>query len=195
MPAKKQNKAPLLLSNNRSIIRVPIVTQATDYTCGVAAALSVLFYWDMQQDYYESTLAKYLGANEKDGVISERIKSFAKSHSFRVISKLDMGLDELKGFIHDGKPVIVLLQAWPNSMKTPWKKKWGDGHFAVAVGYDAERIFFMDPSTIDNYTYISNEEFLERWHDVDGDKRVRHLGLVLWKNRPSYDYRVILKME
>jgi predicted double-glycine peptidase len=195
MTSQKHTKAPLLLSSIRSLIRVPLVAQAADYTCGVAATLSVLFYWDRQEDYYESTLAKHLRANRKDGVLSERIKHFAESHHFKVIHRQNMDLSELKGFIRDGKPVIVLLQAWANSVKIPWKDKWGDGHFAVAVGFDAERIYFMDPSTIDNYTYIPNEEFLDRWHDVDGDKRVRHLGLVIWKKKPSYDHRAILRMK
>jgi hypothetical protein len=52
----------------------------------------------------------------------------------------------------------VAIQAWVdnNDGKFPidWKNLWDDGHYCVAVGYDEERIFFMDPSTLGHYTYI-----------------------------------------
>ncbi len=31
---------------------------------------------------------------------------------------------------------------------------WGDGHYAVAVGYDQQNIYLMDPSILGNYGYI-----------------------------------------
>lgn len=32
------------------------------------------------------------------------------------------------------------------------------------IGYDLERFYFMDPSTLANYTYIPVQEFEDRWH-------------------------------
>ena len=46
-----------------------------------------------------------------------------------------------------------------------------DGHYVVMVGYqkdtqsDAYIYFFMDPSTSGSYTYLTEEEFILRWHD------------------------------
>lgn len=196
MPKKRKPRRPLLLDQVKSLIRVPIVDQATDYTCGVASTLSVLYYWDDNQDDYEMELARHLKANRKDGVISEQIMRYASSHGFTVLKEDNMALKEVEEFIRDGKPVIVLLQAWPDSKKRRWKDDWRDGHFAVAVGSDTHNVYFMDPSTKGNYTYIPKKEFIDRWHDYDGDRReVYHLGIVIWRDEPSFDHRVIVKME
>ncbi|HMA07121.1 MAG TPA: hypothetical protein VKP68_04645, partial [Ramlibacter sp.] len=70
---------------------------------------------------------------------------------------------------------------------------WEDGHYAVVVGMDAEKIYFMDPSTIGNYTFIRVQEFVARWHDyyVDHDgSRVNlvHFGIVFGAaSKPAYE--------
>ena len=153
-------------------------------------------YWDRNEDDLESDLARHLKANEKDGVVSKQITHYAESHGFEVRRKENMALEEVEEFIRDGKPVLVLLQAWPDSRKAGWKEKWRNGHFAVAVGSDANNVYFMDPSTKGNYTYIPKNEFIDRWHDYDGDgNKVRHLGIVIWRKRPSFNHRVVVKME
>ena len=46
-----------------------------------------------------------------------------------------------------------------------------DGHYVVLIGYskdtenDAYIDYFMDPSTSGSYTYLTEEEFILRWHD------------------------------
>jgi predicted double-glycine peptidase len=79
----------------------------------------------------------------------------------------DQTLEDLKKFIDQGKPIIVIIQAWPDNYPVDWSNDWKDGHFVVAVGYDDYYVYFMDPSTLGNYTYIPQDEFLERWHDGD----------------------------
>ena len=194
MSKRRTLKRPFSLDQLKSLIRVPIVNQASDFTCGVAAMLSVLYYWDKKEDDYETNLAKRLKANGKDGVVSTQIKRYARSRGFKVLRKENMALEEIEDFIRDGKPVLVLLQAWPDSKRAAWKGKWKDGHFAVAIGSDAHNIYFMDPSTLGNYTYIPKKEFIDRWHDWDGDKQVCHLGVVIWRGRPSFDHRIVVKM-
>lgn len=58
-----------------------------------------------------------------------------------------------------------------------------------------DNIYFMDPSTLANYTYVPIDEFLDRWHDWDGDKKVRHLGIAIWKKgKPEFREQVIRRM-
>ena len=193
MPKKRTQKRKFILNQLKSLIHVPIVNQASDFTCGVAAMLSVLYYWDKKEDDYETKLAKRLKANDKDGVVSAQIKRYARSRGFKVLRKENMALEEIEDFIRGGKPVLVLLQAWPDSKRATWEG-WKDGHFVVAIGSDAHNIYFMDPSTLGNYTYIPKKEFIDRWHDWDGYKQVHHLGVVIWRGRPSFDHRVVVKM-
>jgi hypothetical protein len=92
--------------------------------------------------------------------------------------------------------VLLPLQAWPTS-PVDYREDWDDGHWAVAVGYDSENLYFMDPSTLGNYTFIPVREFLERWHDadMDGETELRHFMLILSKEKAVYDPEAILKME
>ncbi len=48
----------------------------------------------------------------------------------------------------------------------------GPNHYAVAIGYDEKHIYFMDPSTLGHYTFIPIAEFLDRWHDMDGQVKL-----------------------
>jgi len=64
-----------------------------------------------------------------------------------------MTLNDIRNFIDNGIPVIVLIQAWAESL-VDYSQDWEDGHYAVAIGYDRDTIYFMDPSTLGNYTYF-----------------------------------------
>lgn len=53
-----------------------------------------------------------------------------------------------------------------------------DGHYVVLIGYkkDAQKdtyiYYFMDPSTSGSYTYLTEEEFILRWHDnLEGESK------------------------
>jgi predicted double-glycine peptidase len=183
-----------IISNVKHFIRVPIVSQDTDYTCGVAALQSILYYWDANYDYYATTLSFRLQANVNDGVLVDQMVHFARRRGYQAYRKEWMKFEELKDLILEGKPVIVLLQAWRSSLKVKWTA-WEDGHFSVVIGFDAENVYLMDPSTLGNYTYIPINEFMDRWHDRDGRDKVSHLGLAIWKGRPCFDDRIAIRMK
>jgi ABC-type bacteriocin/lantibiotic exporter with double-glycine peptidase domain len=105
-------------------------------------------------------------------------------------------LEELQRVLDQGKPALVSLQAW-RSTPVDYRDDWDDGHWAVAVGYDRERIYFMDPSTLGNYTFIPTEEFLDRWHDadMDGETELRPFMMAVAKKRPTYNPEALSKME
>jgi len=100
------------------------------------------------------------------------------------ISK-NMQVAELKHQLDLGLPVLCLIQAWPER-QVDYQKDWDDGHYVVAVGYDETRIYFMDPSTLGNYTFIPNQEFIDRWHDTDGKERLVRFGMTISKDKPRF---------
>jgi predicted double-glycine peptidase len=189
------------ISLPRNLIRVPTVRQSTNYTCGVAALMSVLQYWGVE--YREDALKEELGAkfcNPDLGTNHLRILEFAKEQGFEAIKHLNLGLDNLKKMIDLGKPVMIALQAWAEDPQTVnWKEDYEDGHYVVVIGYDDQNVFFMDPSTLGNYVYVPTQEFLDRWHDEDGDEgktKVIQLGLEIYKaTPPTYNPNVALKMD
>jgi len=191
-PSKKPAiKAP------SNLIRLPKTRQATNFTCGVAALQSILYYYG--DEFREDRLAEKVKAGPEWGTGYRDIIEFAKSLGYDAFAKTGWTLQEVKHSIDKGIPVMVAFQAWSEETeKRPWKERKDDGHYAVIVGYDQHHVFFMDPSTLGNYAYISFEEFEDRWHDSDGRDLtdvVIHLGLSISKPKSAYDPEAILKLD
>lgn len=178
-------------------IRVPLVRQPDGYTCGVAALQSVLHYFGV--DVRHDALAVALGADPEQGVNYRRMVAYAQSCGLHVTIFTEMALAQLYHAIDDGAPVIVALQAWGNSLENAYCDAWDDGHYAVVVGYDQRNVYFMDPSTLGNYTYIPIRAFLTRWHDCyeEAGKVVRliRFGMVFRGANHCYSSDRILPMR
>ena len=162
-----------------NFIRIPLTRQATDYTCGIAALQSILYYWG--EEFREDQLVEKLQPTPEDGTKYPRIVEFAKSLNFRVDIRTGMTLEDLKRLIDEKKPVILLIQAWPES-PVDYTQDWDDGHYVIAVGYDSQNVYFMDPSTLGHYTFIPIKKFLDRWHDRDGQIVLNQFGMVITKD-------------
>lgn len=175
-----------------SLLPVPLVRQATDYTCGVSALQAVLQYYGVS--YREDVLARTLKADPQKGTDCKEIRRFAESLGFTIEERTGMSLDDLRGLLDRRLPVIVLLQAWPDH-PVDYASDWEDGHYAVAVGYDEANLYFMDPSTLGNYTYIPNARFVVRWHDRDDHSVYEHYGMAVSKPRSAHDPEAILLLE
>ena len=202
-PALQATPLPRL-DQIKNLIRVPLVSQARDYTCGVAALQAVLLYYG-EDDYSQSELARYLGANPRHGISYRAILRFAnrrfsdpQKRNFWMWKRCGMTIDVLREVIDSGRPPIIPFQAWVRP-GVSWKKEWNEGHYAVAVGYDEDNIYFMDSAILGHYAYIPVDEFLDRWHDRDpvtGEK-LSQCALVIGNDGkiPSYDVRVIQRLE
>jgi predicted double-glycine peptidase len=178
----------------QNFIRVPLTRQGTDYTCGIAALQAILYYYG--EEFREDELVKKLQPTINEGTKYREIAKFAQSLNFRVDVRTKMTLDDLQRLINEKKPVILLIQAWPES-RVDYTQDWDDGHYVVAVGYDHQNIYFMDPSTLGNYTFIPVREFLDRWHDRDGQTYLHQFGMVLTKEpaREIYNPDKIKRMR
>lgn len=168
-----------------NLLRLPLIRQATNYTCGVAALQSILAYYG--EDLREDTLAKELRADRRHGTRYRQIVQFAKKRGYEVEVTLGCSSKALKDFIDAGKPTLVLIQAWPNKA-VDFSGDWNDGHYVVAVGYDQERFYFMDPSTVAQYAYVPFVEFEKRWHDVDGRTKLQHFAVTISKHAAASEF-------
>jgi predicted double-glycine peptidase len=173
-------------------IPLPLTTQSTEYSCGAAAVQSICAYYG--DKHIESELFKGLGTNPEYGTDHRQMLKFVQSKGFQAVAYEGMTIHQLRDFLSQGKPVICLIQAWEDNV-TDYTDVWGDGHYAVAVGYDKERVYFLDPWMVGNYMYIPNQELIKRWHHLTYDKiRLVNWGMVVAKDSPVYVPDAVLYM-
>jgi predicted double-glycine peptidase len=173
------------------LLPVPLISQATPWTCGAASLMSALIYFGVFDDT-ESRLDTELGATPEDGVPPERIAVEARRFGLDAVVKTEMSLSDLADELARGSLVIVALQAWPSDPNANPETGWEDGHYVVVVGLDAKRVYAMDPSVRTGYAYLTRDSFVRRWHDydvVDGRRQAyERLGIVLRGERPLPRY-------
>jgi predicted double-glycine peptidase len=180
------------LGSVEHLLRLPLVRQATDYTCGAACLMSVMAYFGSETR--EDLLAEELGSSEENGTDYRKIVEYARQEGLGAEPLEGITLESLEGYIDEGKPVQCIIQAWSDSPEH-YTGDCDDGHYVVAVGYDEERFYFMDPSTLGTYTYIPRSDFKERWHDQDEQGNLlEHFGIV-YSGGPAYDPQVVTALE
>jgi len=81
-----------------------------------------------------------------------------------------------------------------NKKKINWQNNWSDGHYVVAIGFDKNKIYFADPSSIYK-TYLTYKELEERWHDQDiNDKKYINYGIAVM-GKSNYKYSKTIHMK
>lgn len=181
------------------LLHVPLYRQATNYTCGATCVISILRYADYMLDIREDNASKALGSNKNIGTTMVSMSDYLNAvklddekRCFESEIRQNMTIEDLVNEIDKGNPVICAIQAWSSDitetgdydLNAPYKDAWEDGHYAIAIGYNEENIFFMDPSTGGCYTYIPKDKLDDRWHDYDGKKLkngtiYEHAGVVV----------------
>ena len=143
---------------------------------------SVLSYYGIE--YYQEDIGKKLGTSPEYGTPVNNMVRFARAEGFD--AKLHHGItrDKLEGILDAQHPVIIVIQAWAGSEgeKIDWKNMWESGHYVVAIGYDANRVYFMDPFLVSSYGWIPWDELFDRWHDEGKDGLIERGGIEMIPN-------------
>lgn len=178
--ALPSEKPEVIEDNNcphRHFIKVPLCYQETEYTCGVACVQSILAGYGI--NYRQDVLAEILMTKPIFGTDYENMISFLHRLGFRAELHTGMTLSDLRAYIKDGITPILIIQAWKED-DIDYCQVWRDTHYAIACGFEDDRILFMDPYTLGNYTYIPDNELIKRWHNPgsDGDRNYNSAILV-----------------
>jgi predicted double-glycine peptidase len=166
-----------------NLVKVPVVTQRAGFSCGPAATLSLLRYWH-PSDYAsieEGALYTPLETTDARGTEPEPIAALLRRSGLQAEYRYgDVTVADLERAVDEREPPIVDLQAWTDHA-APYRETWDAGHYVVMVGYDRERLFFADPSTMsqNGYVFLPRSELDERWHDLAGvsDERVERMAI------------------
>jgi predicted double-glycine peptidase len=166
-----------------NLVQVPVVTQREDFSCGPAAALALLRYWrpDAFATVEESALYAPLETTDARGTEPEPIAELFRTIGLEAHYRYgNVTVADLERAVDAGEPPIVDLQAWTDH-PIPYRETWDAGHYVVMVGYDDERLYFADPSTMTphGYVFLPRVELEERWHDLAGvsDDRVERMAI------------------
>jgi len=175
------------------ILEFPEFRQTFDYDCGAKSLEAILAYYGINAN--EIDLINLAGTNDDHGTPINGIKKVARHFGFKVAIKA-MTIAEIKKYLDQDKPVLLMLQAWSKQKIKNWKKHWDHGHFVVAVGYDKDKIYFEDPY-VNVKTYLTYKELLQRWHDIDTRSQIKYnnLGILFYGKRKKYSANKIIHMD
>jgi len=148
------------------IVNFPSVRQSTKYSCGAAAAQSILGYYGI--DKREDELMKELGT-DKDGTDIAPLVDLFKRNKLRTDDMVNLSVDDIKKYIKRKVPVIMSIQAW-GKKHAKYRGSLKDGHYVVAIGYDKDGIIFQDPSILGARGFIPYGDLDDRWNAEDDDK-------------------------
>lgn len=180
MPARSERYS------NGFFVPVPLCRQETAYTCGVACVQSILGCYGI--NYRQDFLAQQLQSNPRFGTDYRDIIRFMQQLGFQASLVEGISMDCLKNLINGRVTPLLLIQAWSEDCGD-YTSDWHDNHYVLACGYTANRIFFMDPWTLGNYTYLPDYILLKRWHSMDQfGYRYDHSGLVIKKAHSPFQY-------
>ncbi|MFZ4564537.1 MAG: C39 family peptidase [Bacteroidales bacterium] len=147
-----------------TLLDVNSFQQATDYSCGPAAVLTLLRYYGKDGD--EMTIAKEMGSSSTCGTRPEQMTAWLNLHGFIASWYENGNLDTLRNNLNKRIPTLV---EWSD---------WG-GHWVLVVGYDTRNtetisddvIIFADPydrhdDKMDGLTNFNAERFYYMWYDA-----------------------------
>lgn len=167
------------------MIDLPVGRQTFDFDCGAKALQLVMAYYGI--DVREDELLEELRCNGDGTPVRDMISS-AEKRGFTVIAKCGFNVREVKRLVNEQHPVIVVVQAWAKKRMTleEWRRSNANGHYVVLIEHYGNILVFRDPASF-RKTWMTQEEFVARWHDIDSatQQRLDCFGMVLQGKTPS----------
>ena len=177
------------------MIDLPNGRQSFDFDCGAKALQIVMAYYGL--DIPEGDLLDDLKASSQGTPVKNMI-SLAEKKGFQVVALCNVSLDTVKEYVAKSIPVIVLVQAWAERYMTleDWKNDNDDGHYVIVIDYYDDIIVFEDPASF-RKTWLTEEEFLIRWHDVDPSTKTKleNFAMVLLGRDPAPAHKSMEHMD
>ncbi|MFH0808213.1 MAG: cysteine peptidase family C39 domain-containing protein [archaeon] len=172
------------------ILDFPLLRQMYEYDCGANVLVSVLAYFGVE--VRGGLIIESANTNAGKGTDVSNVLKTLKDYGLKFDSK-KMTLADVKEYINRNIPVVILLQAWGKGV-VDYANDNSNGHWVVAIGYGKHKIFFEDPYSFDR-TFLTNEEFIERWHDEEDGKKILRHGIAVYGKKPVYCSGKVVHMD
>jgi predicted double-glycine peptidase len=144
---------------------VPDVVQSNSWSCGVAVVQAVLQAHGISG--YQDDYARELGTTRESGTHPSRIVALLRKHGLGVELREGMNTDDLRRAVDRGDLVILDFQAWREDARGSYETDWEDGHYAILIGYEGDRLLVEDPSILGAVGWLAEKELLDRWRDYE----------------------------
>jgi uncharacterized protein len=182
-------------------VAIPETSQQTDYTCGAASFQAICKYYGVGLDE-EWQYVEALHIDRRVGTHAEQVRRLAKRFGLSMKEYCPMTLVQLRRELDRRHPVMLMIQAWGEEKTNGrWRPRrnydtdWADGHWVVAIGYDAQGVLFEDPSLQAVRGFLSYDELMRRWRDTGTHGRhIEQYGLAVWhprRRRSMYETRAV----
>lgn len=149
------------------LLKFPNLRQSTDYTCGITVIQAMCAYYGL--NFRDDEIIKIVKPSTMTGVPVQNIVYFLNDVGISARQER-LSVDDVIRLINDETPPIIMVKAY------------GEFHYVVPIGYDDNRIFFMDPSTFLT-SYIDIVEFEDRFYGLgdicDGGRIIKGLSVVV----------------
>jgi hypothetical protein len=120
-----------------------------------------------------------LGTNCKIGTDSQKIVQVARRLGLSAEISNGSGLDVLRKALSRGIAPILNFQAWPTRKTRPLVDR-KDGHYAVLVGLDGGRAYFMDPAIKgERLGWLPLVELERAWLDTEASGKVSRRAILI----------------
>ncbi len=148
------------------VLPVGTYRQAVPWSCGPAALKIVMDFlrWPVSEEY----LAKLCKTTRKKGTNVKDLLEVARKMNFVAEERQKLTINEVKGLIREGTPIIANYQFEP---------EFGEGHYAVIIGFSKDEFILSDPSENKGYVRVKVKDFMDQWYELE-DKTVRQ-GLIV----------------
>lgn len=173
-------RPPVSLTPTYYVRGIPDVMQMNNYSCGVGVFQAAAMYFGHWG--YQSEFAKALGTTSADGTHPMRITQTLRKMGMDAELVEGMTLEKLKERLMARDMVIIDYQAWSEKPEgKDYSHEWEDGHYSIVTGFNDDVLFIEDPCLLGTIGYLTNDEFLSRWHDYETEngKRRNYVHMVI----------------
>lgn len=140
------------------VLPVSAHRQHHPWTCGPAAMKIVTDY--LRYPVSESYLAKISKTSKKTGTDPENIVKAARRLGFSANDQRFLTPRKVKKLISQGIPIIANYQYEP---------EFGEGHYAVIIGYSDDSYILSDPASNNGYEVVKIKDFHNQWHELEDE--------------------------
>lgn len=133
-----------------SFLAVPHIPQRLEFTCGPAVARMVLAYHGISVGSVRAWWQTH--ANQRTGTSRHNLTQMLRSYGLRVHAHHDGTLTEIRNWLTQRVPVIVLYREPLDN----------EGHYAVVIGCTAQSVVLCDPYHGPQFR-LSQATFRRRW--------------------------------